>query len=91
MMQTLIPLTKAHSYDSISTSARRALVSLVFEQNVSVRQSSKILGIKYTTGKALIQKYRKNGNIDRIRGRRGNRDDKERQETRTKLIGNLPI
>ena len=42
------------NYDSISTEARRALVKLVFEEGISVRKSSKILGIKYTTGKALI-------------------------------------
>lgn len=46
--------SKSIAYDSISTTARRALVQLVFEQNMSVRQASKTLGIKYTTGKALI-------------------------------------
>ena len=64
--------SKSIPYDSISTSARRALVKLVFEQKMSVRSASKVLGIKYTTGKALIQKFRKRGSIDRIRGvRRG--------------------
>ena len=54
-------------YDSISTETRRVLVKLVTEENISVRKASKHLGIKYTTGKALMQKFRKFGNIDRVR------------------------
>lgn len=84
-MEDHLPISqnsKAIAYDSISTTARRALVQLVFEQNMSVRQASKTLGIKYTTGKALIQKYRRKGNIDRVRGRRRTDEDEKRQEQR---------
>jgi transposase len=45
-------------------------VSLVFDQNLSVREASRILKIKYTTAKPLIQKYRKTGNILRKRARK---------------------
>ena len=54
-----------NGYDSISNTTRKALVQLVSEQNLSVRKASKILQIKYTTAKALVQKYRNTGNIDR--------------------------
>ena len=83
--------SKSIPYDSISTSARRALVKLVFEQKMSVRSASKVLGIKYTTGKALIQKFRKRGSIDRIRGVRRGQQDEERQEERDTLIQNMQI
>lgn len=56
-----------------------------------MRSSSKILGIKYTTGKALIQKYRRRGNIDRVRGRRSTNTDFESEIKREKLIENMKI
>lgn len=43
------------------------MVKLVIEENFSVREAAKILRIKYTTAKPLIQKYRKSGNIERKR------------------------
>ena len=54
-------------YDSINTETRRALVNLVVREHVSIRKASKILNIKYTTGKHLMSKYNKNGNIDRLK------------------------
>ena len=53
-------------HDSISTETRRALVELVEGQGVSVRKASKMLLLNYTTGKALMNKYRRNGTIDRV-------------------------
>lgn len=46
---------KRDEYDSISTVTRRALISLVFQHNVSIRRASNYLGIKYSTGKTLVQ------------------------------------
>lgn len=56
------------SYDSLSNATRQALAKLVLELNVSVRQASKDLGIKYSTGKALIQRCKKIGKFERKRG-----------------------
>jgi transposase len=55
----------ANTYDSISNNTRQALIKLVFQHNLSVRKASKVLKIKYTTAKALIQKFRISGNINR--------------------------
>lgn len=61
---------KRDEYDSISTDTRRALVQLVFQHNVSIRRASIYLGIKYSTGKTLVQQYRRTGNIDRVKKQR---------------------
>jgi transposase len=61
------------------------------EQNLSVRKASKILKIKYTTAKALVQKYRMTGTIDRQRARRTNIDDDAKEELRGLIIKSLPI
>lgn len=53
-------------HDSITTETRRALVDLVENKKLSVRKASKLLLLNYTTGKALISKFRKTGSIDRI-------------------------
>ena len=58
------------NYDLITNYTRRALVELVKNQNLSIRAASKILKIKYTSGKALIQKFKKKGTIERERGSR---------------------
>ena len=58
---------KRSNYDSISTETRRLLLKLTQEKNVSIRQASKTLDIKYSTGKTLIQLYKKTGRIDRIK------------------------
>lgn len=68
--QDITSKTKTAAYDSINNEARQALATLVFDRKISVRQASKDLGIKYSTGKALIQRYRKIGNIERKRGQR---------------------
>lgn len=52
-------------YDTITNEARRALVKLVTEKGLSVRKASRLLKIKYTTAKALVQRFRATGNIDR--------------------------
>jgi hypothetical protein len=49
---------------------------------MSVRKASKLLKIKYTTAKALVQKYRMTGNIERIRARRLTVDDDKRENFR---------
>lgn len=56
-----------------------------------MRKASKILKIKYTTAKALVQKYRMSGNIDRQRARRMTFDDDQREKFRKELIKKLPI
>ena len=80
-----------NGYDSISNTTRKALVQLVTEQNLSVRKASKVLKIKYTTAKALVQKYRLTGNIDRQRARRMTLAEDERQVYRKDLMKELPI
>ena len=66
-------------------------MQLVTESNLSVRKASKILQIKYTTAKALVQKYRNIGNIDRQRARRMTLEDDRREKFRKDLIKELPI
>ena len=56
-----------------------------------MRKASKILQIKYTTAKALVQKYRNTGNIDRQRARRMTFEDDQREKFRKDLIKALPI
>ena len=45
---------KSREYDYISNEARQALIQLVEEEKMSVRRASMILGIKYSSGKALM-------------------------------------
>ena len=66
------------NYDSISTETRRALVRLTQEQDVSIRKASKMLQIKYSTGKTLIQLYKKTGSIDRVKNVREGASDKNK-------------
>jgi|MDSY01.2.fsa_nt_gb transposase len=61
---------KRDHYDSISTETRRMLVKLTQEDGVSIRKASKALQIKYSTGKTLIQLYKKTGRIDRVKQQR---------------------
>ena len=56
-----------NSYDSISTETRRALMRLTMEQGQSIRHACKLLQIKYSTGKTLVQLYKKTGRIDRLK------------------------
>ena len=58
---------KRDHYDSISTNARRLLVQLTQQDGISIRKASKALQIKYSTGKTLIQQYKRTGRIDRIK------------------------
>lgn len=74
------------SYDSISNETRYSLVKLVMENKFSVRKASKILQIKYTTAKALIQKYKQKGSINRIRSRRMTCQDNSKEQYRKELI-----
>lgn len=46
------------------------LVKLTQEDGVSIRKASKALQIKYSTGKTLIQLYKKTGRIDRVKQQR---------------------
>jgi hypothetical protein len=96
LSQTLFGISQGtpnppNNYDSISNNTRKALVKLVMEQNLSVRKASKILKIKYTTAKALVQKFRITGSIDRQRARRTNIDDDAKEELRGLIIKSLPI
>lgn len=61
---------KREHYDSISTETRRLLVKLTQEDGISIRKASKALDIKYSTGKTLIQLYKKTGRIDRVKKQR---------------------
>ena len=61
---------KRDHYDSISTNARRLLVQLTQQDGISIRKASKALQIKYSTGKTLIQQYKRTGRIDRIKQQR---------------------
>jgi len=45
---------KREEYDSLSTTTRRALIQLVFDHKISIRKASKMLQIKYSTGKTLV-------------------------------------
>lgn len=60
-------IRKRDEYDSIATSSRRALIKLIFDHNVSIRIATNYLGLKYSTGKTLVQQYRRTGTIDRVK------------------------
>ncbi len=64
------PIRKREEYDSISTSSRRALIKLIFDHNVSIRIATNYLGLKYSTGKTLVQQFRRTGTIDRVKKQR---------------------
>ena len=51
-----------------------------------MRKASKILQVKYTTAKALVQKFRMTGNIDRQRARRMTIEDDKKEHYRKELI-----
>jgi transposase len=55
------------SYDSISTEVRRMLIKLTINDGISIRQACNVLDIKYSTGKTLVQLYRKTGRCDRVK------------------------
>ena len=61
------PRSKRQRYDSVSTETRRMLIKLIFEDKISIYQASKILHMKYSTAKNLVQYYRKTGVIDRVK------------------------
>jgi transposase len=61
---------KRDHYDSISTETRRLLVKLTQQDGISIRKASRALQIKYSTGKTLIQLYKKTGRIDRVKMQR---------------------
>lgn len=63
-------INKREHYDSISTETRRMLVKLTHEEGYSIRKASTALKIKYSTGKTLIQLFRKTGRIDRVKQQR---------------------
>jgi hypothetical protein len=69
-------IRKRDEYDSISTGSRRALIKLIFEHNVSIRIATNYLGLKYSTGKTLVQQYRRTGLIDRVKKQRANKNRK---------------
>lgn len=58
---------KRDHYDSISTDTRRLLVRLTQEDGISIRKASRALQIKYSTGKTLIQLFKRTGKIDRVK------------------------
>ena len=69
-------IRKRDEYDSISTGSRRALIKLIFEHNVSIRIATNYLGLKYSTGKTLVQQYRRTGVIDRVKKQRATKNRK---------------
>lgn len=70
---------KREHYDSISTETRRLLVKLTQQDGISIRKASKALQIKYSTGKTLIQLYKKTGRIDRVKKQRAKASDSRTQ------------
>jgi transposase len=55
------------SYDSISTEVRRILIKMTLNDGMSIRKACNVLDIKYSTGKTLVQLYRKTGTCDRVK------------------------
>lgn len=45
-------------------------MKLTQEDGISIRKASKALDIKYSTGKTLIQLFKKTGRIDRVKKQR---------------------
>lgn len=58
---------KRENYDSISTETRRLLIKLTQQDGISIRKASKALQIKYSTGKTLVQLFKRTGRIDRVK------------------------
>ena len=52
--------------DALSNNTRKTLLYLVKEKNYSIYRASKELLINYTTAKALMNKYKLRGTIERI-------------------------
>ena len=51
--------------DIISTRTKTALIKLVMEKKVSMKEACRMLDIKYTTGKTYLHRFRKNGIFER--------------------------
>jgi type VI protein secretion system component Hcp len=60
-------LRKRDEYNSISTETRRQLIHKVFTLKMPISLASQQLGLKYSTGKTLVQQFRRSGNIDRVK------------------------
>jgi len=43
------------------------LIKLTINDGISIRQACNVLDIKYSTGKTLVQLYRKTGRCDRVK------------------------
>ena len=70
-------INKREHYDSISTDTRRLLIKLTQQDGISIRKASKALCIKYSTGKTLVQLYKRTGRIDRVKQQRAPTCDKK--------------
>lgn len=52
---------KTYKYAKIYQSRREQLIEMVFEKNRPINKASKRLGIKYSTAKLIVKKYKETG------------------------------
>ena len=56
---------KRMKYDSVSNEERTMLTHLVCSKGVTIKSACEALGINYSTGKTIIQQFKKTGNAMR--------------------------
>jgi DNA-binding MarR family transcriptional regulator len=57
---------KRGQYNKISIEDRKALLILVCNENLSIRQAAMRLNMKYSTAKSIIHLYKTHGRIERV-------------------------
>lgn len=55
----------------ISNTARQNMIEMVIFKGISIRRTSKLLGIKFSTGKSIIKRYRSNTPINALPNQNG--------------------
>jgi predicted transcriptional regulator len=57
---------KRKPYSSINSDTRRTLLSLVKDNNSSIKEAAQQLNINYSTAKTILQLFRRTGRIEKI-------------------------
>ena len=63
------PEPKARKYDSIGNETRRTFFTLILRDKQPLSVVCQMLQLKQSTAKSLLQRFKKNGRLDRLNGR----------------------
>ena len=57
------PIKRRGAYTTISFEMKQQLIDMVHKEGMSVPEATKVLGIKYNTGKVILKRYEKTTNL----------------------------